>query len=98
MILYNVMILLSSVFLEYAYKIIKVGEIMVTFSDLKAIVCHLKYDGICRVSDYVIHRFDHDNNGNRVYTIIDSDGNNHVFSDRKKAISRFIDAVNFLFA
>ena len=69
---------------------------MVTFSDLKMIVCHLKYDGACRISDYVIHRFDRDNNGNRVYTIIDSDGNNHVFSDRKKAISRFVDAVNFL--
>ena len=89
---------LSSVFFKYAYKIIKVGEIMVTFSDLKAIVCHLKFDGICRVSDYVIHRFDRDSNGNRVYTIVDSDGNSHVFSDRKKAISRFVDAVNFLFA
>ena len=70
----------------------------ITFSDLKLIVCHLKYDGICRISDYVIHRFERDNNGNRVYTIVDSDGNNHVFSDRKKAISRFVDAVNFLFA
>ena len=79
------MIYLSSVFLKYAYKIIKVGEIMVTFSDLKAIVCHLKYDGACRISDYVIHRFDRDNNGNRVYTIVDSDGNSHVFSNRKKA-------------
>lgn len=69
---------------------------MVTFSDLKAIVCHIKYDGACRIGNYVIHRYDRDDNDNTVYTIIDSDHNAHVFSDRKKAIRRFLNVIDFL--
>lgn len=67
-----------------------------TISDIKLVVSHIKYNGACRIGNYVIHRYDHDNNGNTVYTIIDSDHNSHVFTDRKKAIRRFLNVIDFL--